>query len=266
MADPVVLLSTGDVVGPNSSTDGTMVLFDGTTGKKVKGNNAVVTAQGLALLDDADAASNRATIGLDQVNNTSDINKPVSTAQQTAIDARVLTSNLSTQAEAEAGTNNTKWMSPLRVFQAIAKVVIQATETVFGWAKIATQAQTDAGTDDTTIVTPKKLRFGFLISLGNNGYIVFPTWMLSVIFQWGLLSNTANATSTGTFTLAYPNSCFAVLLTGLQAGGNTQAYATLNSKSLSGFAWTAFFGVSGTAPVLGNSNGNVQGHYFSIGR
>jgi hypothetical protein len=65
-----------------------MVLFDGTSGKKVKGNNAVVTAQGLALLDDADAAANRATIGLNLVNNTSDINKPVSTAQQTALDAK----------------------------------------------------------------------------------------------------------------------------------------------------------------------------------
>lgn len=88
MTDPVVLLSTGDVVGPNSSTDGTMVLFDGTTGKKVKGNNAVVTAQGLALLDDVNAADNRATIGLDQINNTSDINKPVSTPQQNALNLK----------------------------------------------------------------------------------------------------------------------------------------------------------------------------------
>ncbi|MGF6139027.1 gp53-like domain-containing protein [Pseudomonas laurylsulfatiphila] len=88
MANPVVLLSTGDVIGPNSSVDGTMVLFDGTSGKKIKGNNAVVTAQGLALLDDVDAAANRATIGLNLVNNTSDINKPVSTAQQTALNLK----------------------------------------------------------------------------------------------------------------------------------------------------------------------------------
>lgn len=89
MTDPVVLLSTGDVVGPNSSTDGTMVLFDGTSGKKLKGNNAVVTAQGLALLDDVDAAANRATIGLGNANNTSDLNKPISTATQTALDLKV---------------------------------------------------------------------------------------------------------------------------------------------------------------------------------
>lgn len=63
-----------------------------------------------------------------------------------------------TQAEAEAGTESTKVMTPLRVFQAIAKVVVQATETVFGWAKVATQAQVTTGTDDATIITPKKLR------------------------------------------------------------------------------------------------------------
>ena len=65
MSDPVVLLSTGDVVGPAGGvTNNSMVLFDGTSGKKVKGNNAVVTAAGLALLDDVDAAAQRTTLQL----------------------------------------------------------------------------------------------------------------------------------------------------------------------------------------------------------
>jgi hypothetical protein len=45
------------------------------------------TEAGLALLDDADAAAQRVTLGLGNVNNTSDANKPVSTAQQAAINA-----------------------------------------------------------------------------------------------------------------------------------------------------------------------------------
>lgn len=108
MTDPVVLLSTGDVIGPNSATSGTMVLFDGTSGKKIKGNNAVVTQQGLNLLDDVDAASNRATIGLNLVNNTSDINKPVSTAQQTALDlkATVVELNAGLNTKASKGANS----------------------------------------------------------------------------------------------------------------------------------------------------------------
>lgn len=45
------------------------------------------TAAGRALLDDVDNAAQRTTLGLGNVDNTSDANKPVSTAQQAAIDA-----------------------------------------------------------------------------------------------------------------------------------------------------------------------------------
>lgn len=76
-----------------------------------------------------------------------------------AINAKISNAavEFASQAEAEAGTAVNKIMTPNRVFQAIAKVVGQATETVFGWAKVATQAETNAGASDTTIVTPKKL-------------------------------------------------------------------------------------------------------------
>ena len=213
MADPVVLLSTGNVVGPNSAVDGTMVLYDGTTGKLIKGNGAVVTTQALALLDDPDASSNRATIGLDQINNTSDNNKPVSTAQAAADNLRVLITNAATQVDAETGTNNTLWVTPLRVFQAIAKVVIQATESAFGWAKVATQTQTNTGTDDATIVTPKKLKSGFVISIGATGYVKFPLWLGSLIIQWG--TSSISAISGGytvvTYPIYFPNACFQVV-------------------------------------------------------
>ncbi len=61
------------------------------------------------------------------------------------------------QLEAEAGESTTKAMSPLRVFQAIAKVVTPATEIAFGWLKIATQGQVNAGTDDAAAITAKKI-------------------------------------------------------------------------------------------------------------
>ena len=65
MSDPVVLLSTGDVVGPAGGvTDNSMVLFSGTSGKLIKGNNAQVTSAGLALLDDIDTNAQLTTLGL----------------------------------------------------------------------------------------------------------------------------------------------------------------------------------------------------------
>lgn len=51
------------------------------------------------------------------------------------------TNDLASQAQAEAGTNNTTLMTPLRVQQAIL-------------ADIASQAQAEAGTDNTALMTP----------------------------------------------------------------------------------------------------------------
>ncbi|PYY87083.1 hypothetical protein DNK59_11145 [Pseudomonas sp. TKO26] len=62
------------------------------------------------------------------------------------------------QEDAEAGIDTVKVMSALRVFQAIAKAVPQASESVRGIAKSATSVQMAAGTDDATFVTPKKHR------------------------------------------------------------------------------------------------------------
>lgn len=112
------------------------------------------------------------------------------------------------QPEAEAGAENTKAMTALRVAQAIAAKVAQATEEVLGVARVATQAQTAAGTNDATIVTPKKLRWGFSSSFAGTGYIVFPTWLGGFIIQWGLTNANYNQTNVAvTFPLAFPNAC-----------------------------------------------------------
>ncbi|MBP2871163.1 MULTISPECIES: hypothetical protein [Pseudomonas] len=76
-----------------------------------------------------------------------------------AIDLKISESSVefASQPEAEAGESSTKAMSPLRVFQAIAKVITQATESAYGWIKIATQSQINAGASDLVAVTPKKL-------------------------------------------------------------------------------------------------------------
>lgn len=92
-----------------------------------------------------------------------------------AIDSRI-----ADQTTVDAGVDDTKFVTPLK----LKGWVKQATETVLGWMKVATQAQVNAGTDDATAVTPKKLRFGVSYSLGDKGYVAFPSWMGGLIFQW----------------------------------------------------------------------------------
>lgn len=90
-----------------------------------------------------------------------------------AIDQKISETSVAfaSQVEAEAGESLTKAMSPLRVFQAIAKVITQATESAFGWLKIATQVQVSAGTDDAAAVTSKKLS----AALQSQSATAFPT-------------------------------------------------------------------------------------------
>lgn len=117
------------------------------------------------------------------------------------------------QSEAETGADTNKPMSALRVFQAIAAKVVQATDSVMGLARVASQLMVNAGTDDATFVTPKKLRFGFQIFVGPTGYIVFPTWLGGWIVQWsGGVSLTGSVINTTYFPIPFPNSIGAVIV------------------------------------------------------
>ncbi|MCO7576160.1 MULTISPECIES: gp53-like domain-containing protein [Pseudomonas chlororaphis group] len=94
----------------------------------------------------------------------------------------------------------------------------QATELVSGIAKVATQSQTNAGTDDAAFVTPKKLRFGFAVSLAPNGYITLPSWLGGLIIQWGLTGAIpSNTEITVTFPITYPTAARSVVATNQQA-------------------------------------------------
>jgi hypothetical protein len=102
----------------------------------------------------------------------------------------------------------------------------------------------------------------FASSLSANDYLKLPNgW----IIQWGTISNTAGGNSSGVFPLSFPKNCFSIVLTGLQASGGVQAYATLNSKTNNGFIWNAFTANGGSAPIVAGVNGQVQGFFNAIG-
>jgi phage-related tail fiber protein len=222
------------------------------------------------------------------------------------------------QLEAETGTVDSKLMTPLRVFQAIAKVVTQATETAFGWAKIATQEQVTTGTDDAAIVTPKKLRAGqasqveaeagtdntklmtplraiqtirsaaaaasetlrgglrigtqnevnagtldnvavtpakmcagIAYSLSANGYIVLPWWLFRISLMWGTAQTNASGVGSTTFPVAFPTACWHVLGTGRAT--NPSLIGILGgggAPTRTGYTWYAST-ITGSGGVLG---------------
>lgn len=137
--------------------------------------------------------------------------------------ARLVTSDdEATQGEAEAGTAQGKWMSPLRVFQALRSAAAVATEVLRGVLRIGTQAEVNAGALDDVAVTPKKMRWGFAASLTTNGYVLFPTWLGSLLVQWGVTGSiSADSSITVSWPLAYTTACFCIQSIGLNADSLT---------------------------------------------
>lgn len=134
-----------------------------------------------------------------------------------------------TQAEVDAGTDDSKFVTALKLMN----WVKQAGESVLGMLKVATQAQTNAGAADNVAVTPKKLRAGFAASFSYAGYLAFPTWMGGLIIQWGSISVPANSTATGSLPIAFPTAVFQGVCTYDNPGGPIYPSGAINFPSLS---------------------------------
>ncbi|MBC3453131.1 phage tail-collar fiber domain-containing protein [Pseudomonas mosselii] len=107
---------------------------------------------------------------------------------------------------------------------ALAPLAGQATEINLGTIKLATQAEVNAGVVDSVAVTPKKLRWGFSMSFGANGYIIFPSWLGGLIIQYGSSANTTESVDIS-FPVAFPNRCVWVAATDYTpANGTTRTY------------------------------------------
>lgn len=93
-----------------------------------------------------------------------------------------------TQSQAEAGTAQGVYSSPLRVFQALRSAAANATELLRGTLRIGTQAEVDAGVLDSVAVTPNKLFNGALIVSSTYMAIKLPNWLGGWILQRGSVS------------------------------------------------------------------------------
>lgn len=163
-----------------------------------------------------------------------------------------------TQSEVDAGDDDGKFVTAKKLRNWATQWVKQATETIAGMLKVATHAQVDAGSDDTTAVTPKKLRWGFDISLGIDGYLVFPTWLGGVIFQWGAEAVSGSSRDVY-FPVAFPTRCVSTCIGRTTSPSGQVEYAQVASMT------AAYFQVVPYTDISTRATGNLTISFFAVG-
>lgn len=98
-----------------------------------------------------------------------------------------------------------------------------------------------------------------------NGYLKLPAALGGIVVQWGTTASfgtgSATATLSGTFPLAFPNACFAMVANsdGLISSGLVYAFITITAKSASGY--TAVLSTGGSQIIINA----VQAYWIAVG-
>lgn len=170
-----------------------------------------------------------------------------------------LDDRIADQTTVDAGTNDSKFVTPKKLKAWATSWVKQATETVAGMLKVATQAQTDAGADDTTAVTPKKLRWGVSFSMAETGYVAFPSWLGGLIVQWGRTAEVSpGSTGTITFPIAFPNAIYCLPMGTESTFSGAEVIARPMTFSLTTCDWVL--------EVVDTGSNEARGNWLAIGR
>lgn len=151
-------------------------------------------------------------------------------------------------AEVEPNINDDNQLAA-SIWAMLRSALANATEALRGVMRVGTQAEVNAGALDDVAVTPKKLRWGFSISLANNGYIVFPTWLGGLVIQWGLATTPSDSTTTVSVPIAFPTNFWHVLIT-VRDTVQTYSAAPVGGAvpiNLTTFSLRSFYTASGLA-------------------
>ena len=154
---------------------------------------SAVSTFGGTLVDDVDAAAARTTLGLGNVDNTTDAGKPVSTAAQTALDLKAdlagpALTGAPTVPTASAGTNTTQIASTAFVSTAVSNLKGNAPSGLDTLEELATALTNDTAAiqNQTTLINARALL--------NNGTHTGTTGVASIVFSAGL-TNAADDTA-----------------------------------------------------------------------
>lgn len=123
--------------------------------------NDLIRLSEIVSIDDRTKQASENTVGIAEIATQAEANAgtddsriitPKKLAARTATETRKGIAEIATQAEANANTDDTRIITPKKL------AARTATETRKGLAEIATQSEVNAGTDDAKIVTPAKLQ------------------------------------------------------------------------------------------------------------
>jgi microcystin-dependent protein len=159
------------------------------------------------------------------------------------------------------------WNAPINQgnidIAALAVLAAQATEINQGTAKVATASQMLDSANDAVMATPKKLRLGFAASLTLNGYVVFPSWLGGLIFQWGkVATSVADGEYAVPFPLQFPGNVFSLVDTfGYSDAVRINSGTTAQIRNVSTSGFTAIREDIGTATSI--PNGFIT--WFAVG-
>jgi len=153
--------------------------------KNLANRTAWLKAQVEALALEIDAIESGYATAVSLASHTGNTSNPHSVTKAQVGLGSVENYGLATQAEAQAGTVGTKYMTPLRTKEAIAALVPAASETAAGLIERATAAEAQGLADALRAITPGTLTAALQGSnqqLGANGYQRLPG---GLILQWG---------------------------------------------------------------------------------
>lgn len=206
--------------------------------RKVMDGNTVLTFPNTStyirntFLPSADAATARSNLGITTVGNNL-ATAASATAARSSLGSGVIGDQLFTSASAVSARSILG--------------VVDADNSTKGLVQRATDTETILGVDDTKFLTPKKLKLGFSVTLGQNGQITLPSWLGSLSIRWGAIGSLpSGAISTVT---TFPSQCFSIV-------------ATVNTSTTSGGDGAMSAYIFGTSAVVLNQESSARSIFW----